>query len=133
MRFFRMTVGHHWRLAIVLVAMTLFARIAVPSGFMPVATDHGIVMAICSGAGPVSAASAMAEMPQHKGKTDAGKPESPCAFSGLAVPSLTGADPFLLMIALVFLMALGMLPSLRIALPDRHGLRPPLRGPPATV
>lgn len=116
-----------------LVTCVLFAKVIIPSGFMPVATSHGIVISICSGTGPMTMVMNIPGLEHGKSDSDGhhGKTEQPCAFSGLSAPSLAAADPILLAAAILFVLALGMRP-LRLqsstALPY---LRPPLRGPPA--
>lgn len=132
----------HRRLFALLFALVLFAKIVVPSGFMPVATSNGFVLQLCSGMEPVSSPTAMA-MPgmaghdmagQHhdqKGDQKGDKAESPCTFAGLTAPHLAGADVALLAIALLFVLALGRAALCAVVLPYRHTLRPPLRGPPA--
>lgn len=122
------------------IVVALAMKAVVPAGFMPMLVEGRVVIALCSGSGPVTA---IADMGHHgamaahhggHGKPDApqhdNKPQ-PCAFSGLTAPSLAGADPVVLAIAVAFVLALGLrvvaaLPATR---PVR--LRPPLRGPPA--
>ncbi|GAA0336000.1 hypothetical protein GCM10009087_53060 [Sphingomonas oligophenolica] len=127
----RNLVRQHKRLAFVLVACVLFAKVMIPSGFMPAATSHGIVIQICTGMGPAALTMTIPGLPAPHDGHKGGKAESPCAFAGLNAPSLAGADPFLLAIAVLFVMAMGMRAVRPQALSSTDHLRPPLRGPPA--
>lgn len=69
---------------IILLALALLARALVPTGWMPVATAHGVRLELC--AGQDAAAPAMAGMAH--GKKEHGKqalPDHPCAFAGLGL------------------------------------------------
>ncbi len=117
-------------LAGLVLVLALFAKILIPSGFMPMATAHGLVIQVCTGTGPATMAVTITgqQTPgdDHKG----GKADSPCAFSGLSVSSLAGADPILLALAILF--ATALVHQLGFARPaaEPSRLRPPLRGPP---
>ncbi|WP_200922178.1 hypothetical protein [Sphingomonas sp. Leaf23] len=144
-RFRRLFLTHN-ALAALVIVVALAMKAVVPAGFMPMLVEGRVVIALCSGFGPVPpvmAAPAMAGMdhgaamgaehgghaPKDGGQHD-NKPQ-PCAFSGLSAPSLGGADPVVLAIAIAFVLALGV--RVVVALPVRRAvrLRPPLRGPPA--
>lgn len=133
----------HRRLVVLLFALVLFAKIVIPTGFMPVATGNGLVLELCSGMEPMPSPMAMPGMVdhgtvgsdmagQHHGQKG-GKVESPCTFAGLTAPHLAGADAALLAIAVLFVLALGRVALCRVVVPYRHALRPPLRGPPASA
>lgn len=125
----------HRRLAGLLLVLVLFAKVVIPSGFMPVATGSGFALEICSGMAPTQMPMAMpgVAMPGQHHDQKGDKVESPCSFAGLNAPLLAGADPALLAIALLFILALGRVALCQVVLPYRHALRPPLRGPPATA
>ncbi len=112
----------------------MMMKVLVPAGFMPT-VDHGqIVISICSGTGPMTMVMAMPGMEHGKpGENQHSKSEQPCAFSGLSAPSLAAADPVLLAIAILFVMALALRPMVPSVVRQRPHLRPPLRGPPATL
>lgn len=120
-----------------MLAAALLLRILVPAGFMPMAaTDGTITIRICSGTqdGPTTMEMPIPGLPAGHG--DHQKPvraEMPCAFAGLAMPMLSGADPLLLALAIAFAIALAS----RIVQPVPPAralyLRPPLRGPPPTA
>lgn len=136
----------HNALAALVIAVALLMKAVVPAGFMPMLVEGRVVIALCSGFGPVppiAAASTMAGMDhgmvmgaEHGGhdRTDGAQHDNkpqPCAFAGLSAPSLGGADAVVLAIAIAFVLALGVRGV--VALPVRRSvrLRPPLRGPPA--
>ena len=56
-----------------------------------------------------------------------------CAFSSLAQPLLGGIPPVLLAIALAAIILLGLAPLGRLPVAPIPYLRPPLRGPPASI
>ena len=118
-------------------AAALLLKLVVPTGYM-IDSDHGrIAITICSGM--TSAATAMdmpgmhGDMPDHGKSKDHGKAEMPCAFSGLSA-AMTGAiDPIQLAALIAFVMAIGLAGVLLPAPSRRTYLRPPLRGPPASL
>ena len=119
-----------------LCAATLVLRLLVPTGYM-IANEHGrLAIELCSGVAPQSMAMAMpgmhGGMPDH-GKKDHGKAEMPCAFSGLSAASLGAVDAVQLAGLVAFIMAVGLCPAVLPAPARRTYLRPPLRGPPATL
>lgn len=106
-------------------------KLLIPAGFMPMVADGRMVVRLCSGTGPM--AMAVSGFGQNKTDHDSNhdKHEQPCAFSGLSAPSLAAADPALLALAILFVLAMGIR---ALALPATAAppyLRPPLRGPPA--
>lgn len=124
---------HSW-LGLCLVVVALLMRIAVPAGYMPTFSGNSITVEICSGYGPMKMTMDILGRAGHNDKkSDQSKGEMPCAFSALAAPSLAGADPILLALAVAFIIAtmLRMAPPVRVTLPSY--LRPPPRGPPATA
>ncbi|WP_235536291.1 DUF2946 family protein [Sphingomonas sp. Root50] len=120
-------------LAGALLALAVMMRMFVPAGFMPT-FDHGrIVVSLCSGSGPMTMVTTTPGLEHGKpGESQHGGTEQPCAFSGLSAPSLAAADPVLLAIAILFVMALASRPTVPSGVGQRPHLRPPLRGPPAT-
>lgn len=133
MSFVRRLIAQRY-LAVVILAAALVLKLVVPTGYMLV-TEHGhFTMALCSGLAPPPTAMAMpgmhGEMPHH-GKRDHGKTEMPCAFAAVSAQALSGADPTLLVLLVVFILAAGLYPAALPAIVRRSHLRPPLRGPPA--
>lgn len=84
-------------LAAALFACALLLRIAIPGGFMPAQTAHGIVVRMCDGMSSGKTMVIDVGLPD-KGKhhPEHEKPTVPCAFAGLSAPVL-GADPALAM------------------------------------
>lgn len=120
----------HRALAIWLVTLTLFMKVLVPTGYM-FGTAHGVVSVELCPAYDAPEPMVMPGGEHHSDKGEHGKPEMPCAFAGLATPSLSGADPLLLAVAIAFIVRTGF----RIAVEtepvgSRLHVRPPLRGPP---
>jgi hypothetical protein len=108
--------------------LVLFARILVPSGYMPVATANGVLVTLCTGNGPV-------EMLVDLGSDDApGKHGSsgmaPCAFAGMGGGTLAAAPVLAVFVAIdagrTFSRAIADLTVHRLAAPP-----PPAIGPPA--
>ena len=64
---------------------------------------------------------------------DGAKADQPCAFGGLGLAWLPGADAVLLAGALVFILALGFAAVVAPRLAPTPYLRRPLRGPPLTA
>jgi hypothetical protein len=137
---FRRVLIGHYRLAAMLVAIALLMKLVVPAGYM-VSGEHGrFQVMLCSGVAP--RAMTLDVMAQHAGMTHHGpakqheqgsKAEMPCAFAGLALHAIGGADPILLAVALAFVAALALCPTLPVAPRARAYVRPPLRGPPACL
>ena len=139
---FRRSLLQHRLLAVWLVAAALAMKLLVPAGYMPMVSAGSITLELCSGYEPQKMAKAMAmpgmagdmAMPdmagKHGHKDGHGKVEMPCAFGGLAMPGLAGADPILFIVAIAFIMALGLLVTPMPPLGRTTHLRPPLRGPP---
>jgi hypothetical protein len=131
---FRLFLRRHQHLALLVALVALLIRVVVPAGFMPAATHDGtITMRICSdtGHGPATMTIAVrGSRGDDGGEPRHGKSLEPCAYAGLAMPALGGADAVLLALALAFVLALAIRvePS-RPARTVAH-LRPPLRGPP---
>jgi len=129
-------------LAVLICAAAMMLKLLVPTGYM-IAQDHGrIVVTPCSGmatdpAGAGMTAKAMPGMhAAMAGKTmpkDHGKPEMPCAFSGLSAAIAGGTDPIQVAALVAFVMAIGLAGVLLPAPFAATYLRPPLRGPPAVL
>ncbi|MFA5490905.1 MAG: hypothetical protein WC284_17125, partial [Candidimonas sp.] len=97
---------HRYRwLSAALIMAALLVRMLVPVGYMPGTADGAFVLRPCDGLrammGAVAADAAMTSDDYvHADHGDAqgdgaghGKLQSPCAFSGLAIPSLAAIDP----------------------------------------
>lgn len=115
-----------------ILVLALMMKVVIPAGFMPTVSNDQIVASICSGTGPMTMAMPIPGL-QH-GKSDGSghqdKAEQPCIFAGLSAPALTGADPLLLAITILFILVLGLRSMALPASTAPPHLRPPLRGPP---
>jgi hypothetical protein len=136
------SVGHwraflvsHGRLALALVALALMAKAVIPSGFMLSPVNGAVAIVLCSGQGPEMAGMAMAKPGDSHGQHPAdGKVlDHPCAFSSLSMAAAMGADIALLALALVYVLARGVLPVVPRQWRGPARLRPPLRAPPLSA
>ncbi|WP_230291441.1 DUF2946 family protein [Croceicoccus sp. Ery5] len=136
----RHLIRQHRRMALVLLALALLIRAAVPSGFMLSAQSGGsITVVLCTSTGPVAMVRSIPQLHHdqqgHHGdtQTDQGAKPLHCAFSGLSHAALTGGDIALLAAAIAFIMLLAVhaapLPTIR----RPAFLRPPLRAPPLSA
>lgn len=131
----RLLAQRHW--AALLCAATLLLKLLVPTGYM-IGMAHGrLGIELCSGIAGQDMALAMPGMhgdaPDHGTSKDHGKAEMPCAFSGLSAAALGAVDPVQLAALVVFIMGIGLCPAMLPSIERRTYLRPPLRGPPATL
>jgi hypothetical protein len=125
------------QLATLICAAALLLKLLVPTGYM-IDDSHGrIAITICSGTGP---ATTMMDIPgmhagasDHGKSKDHGKAEMPCAFSGLSAAVLAAIDPILLAGLIAFIISVGFSGSTLPLISRRAYLRPPLRGPPASL
>ncbi|WP_242098321.1 hypothetical protein [Sphingomonas sp. CROZ-RG-20F-R02-07] len=112
-----------------MVLMALAVRLAVPLGFMPVATASGVAIMPCPAAGAVPVA--MAAMHHGHGRESPGKTDTACPFAGLSLPSIAGADAAWVVAVVVAVLAAGLRPLARWPRRDAIRWRPPSQGPPA--
>lgn len=128
---FRRFLLSHPRAAAALIALALAMKLAVPAGFMPVAAPGQLMVLICTEFGPQHVAIDVPGMPATP--DDGAKMDQPCAFAGLGLAWLPGADAMLLAAALAFILVLGFAAVTLPLLARTPRLRPPLRGPPRTA
>lgn len=128
---FRRFLLSHPRAAAALIALALAMKLAVPAGFMPVAAPGQLMVLICTEFGPQHVAIDVPGMPAKP--DDGAKMDQPCAFAGLGLAWLPGADAMLLAAALAFILVLGFAAVTLPLLARTPRLRPPLRGPPRTA
>lgn len=122
---------------LILVA-ALAMKLLIPGGYM-VAAEHGrLSIMVCPGVMPAPDPAPMA-MAMHGGtahheqQKQHGQVEQPCVFAGLSHQALGAADPVLLAAAIGYIMATAAAATPRLRLSRVAHLRPPLRGPPATL
>ena len=124
-------------LAALLCVATLLLKLLVPTGYM-IGSGHGrITVELCSGIASKPMTMDMpgmhGDMPDHGKSKHHGTAEMPCAFAGLAVASLGAIDPIQLAALVAFIVAAGLALAMPSAIIRRIHLRPPLRGPPASL
>lgn len=124
----------HRAIAALVIALALAVRLVVPTGFMPTMADGRISVSVCSDTGSTTMVVTIPGLKHGgKGKEEGGKHAQPCAFAGLGMPGLAGADPLILALALVFAMAAALRPISARDVAAPAFLRPPLRAPPTIV
>lgn len=123
------------RLTLVLLALALAVKALVPAGFMIAPSgDRFLTVTICADASGVAKQVQIAvpgKKPAGGDHAEAGDTGQPCAFAGLGLSALGGADPVLLAAALAFILLVGLAPLPSLPTRDLPFLRPPLRGPPS--
>lgn len=126
---FRGMILSHRGWAAALIALALAVRVIVPAGFMPAEQAGRIVVMVCTGMGPQQVA---IDVPGLPGKQDGASRVAgqPCAFAGLGLDLMPGADPVLLIAALAFILALGFVAVAAVRVARVRQLWPPMRGPP---
>lgn len=130
----RAFVRDHRRLAGLVIGLALLMKALVPAGYMVGSQGRILAVAICADAsgGPLVKQIALpVDGKSHGSQTDHAKTDGTCPFASLAMGTLGGTDPTLLLAALAFILLLGFA---AVAPPLRERpvyLRPPLRGPPA--
>jgi len=124
----------HAALAMLIVVMALGLRALMPAGYMTSTSKTGMTIELCSGVAGQTMEIALPGT-HHDGDGDhkSNRADSPCAFSGLSGGALSAVDPFILAIAIAFIMAMAFRRVAAILATPPVFLRPPLRGPPATV
>jgi hypothetical protein len=88
---------HSRALTGLLLAMVLAGRLMVPTGWMPLASEGGIAIVLCSSDGPAPAwLDAAGKL--HKGKQDSGdnKAAESCPFAALSTPANLTGGPILI-------------------------------------
>ncbi len=117
-------------LAMALVALALAMRALIPAGFMPGSTTtSSFTVLVCADATAIHAPVTITVAKQNA--PEQAKANEHCAFAGLGMAALGGADPVLLATAIAFLIALGFGPVALPALRRAPRALPPPCGPPA--
>lgn len=136
MHFLRAFLARHQPVAALLIVAALCMKALVPAGYMIGQGDRILTLEICtdSQGGRVTKQIVIPGNGQsHEDQGKQSKSDGICAFSALSFASLSAADPLLLAIALIFILALGFVPVNAPRPVWQFHLRPPLRGPPAIV
>jgi hypothetical protein len=120
------------RLALWLVAIALAVKALVPGGYMVGQQGTALTIAICGDAAGANLVRKIV-VPQRETPEDLALHHAKgaaCPYSALDMAGTAGTDPSLLVLALAFILAIGLAPLVAPALATRSHLRPPLRGPP---
>lgn len=123
----------HGRLALLLLALIFAAKAFVPAGYMLGAPGKVLTISICADA---QGASFTRQIVVPHSKADGGgaaQAKGDCAWASQTFAATPGADPIVLALALAFILALGFAAVTPPLLASVHRLRPPLRGPPASI
>ena len=134
---FRTFLLRHRAMAIAVMALALAMKAIVPAGYMVGTESKVLTIRICDdtqlSAAAHNALSARDIAIPMKGEPAGkhSKADGTCPYGALSFAGLAGADPILLALALLFILATGFA-ALALPAPSRIAhLRPPLRGPPA--
>ncbi len=118
-------------------AATLLLKVVIPTGYMIGVDDGRIAITLCAGTAAPTAMTDMpgmhGAMPDHGKPTDHGKAEMPCVFSVLSAAMLAAIDPLQLAALIAFILSTGVIAARPPVLARAPFLRPPLRGPPASL
>lgn len=113
-------------------ALALSIRLLVPTGFMPTATPHGLIVKICNGMGE-GAVALIDPWPNDTADHDRQDPReqsAPCAFASLSIPGLIGQAMPALIAPERMLVELALPPPATWTIARDDFAVPPLRGPP---
>ncbi|MCB5426067.1 hypothetical protein H0274_12425 [Altererythrobacter sp. CC-YST694] len=136
MRALRALVLANSRAAVLVVVLALSIKALIPAGYMVSGGSDSIAVTVCNGGGQGGPTLATIDIPAE-GVTPDGKGEAKdgrqCSFSALTMAAMGGADAPLLVLALAFILLLGLRPAARLPFLQADYLQPPLRGPPATA
>jgi len=119
-------------LALWLIAVALAMKALVPGGYMVGQQGTALTIAICGDAAGANLIRKIV-VPQRETPEDLASHHAKgtaCPYSALDMAGTAGTDPSLLVLALAFILAVGLAPLVAPALSARLHLRPPLRGPP---
>lgn len=124
----------HARLAMLLVVLALLVKALLPAGYMLSPSSKSFTITICAdGSGEMQTRTVTVPVQNGDpgGKVDHAQSGKGCAYSALSIVSTTGGDASLLVLALAFILLVGLAPAPQLSIASPHFLRPPLRGPPA--
>lgn len=123
----------HAQLAMLLVVLALLVKALLPAGYMLAPSSKSFAVAVCADGSDemqTRTVTVPVQNGDHGGKVDHAQSGKGCAYSALSIASTAGADASLLVLALAFILLIGLTPAPRQSLSIPYYLRPPLRGPP---
>lgn len=123
------------RITFAVIALAISMKALVPAGYMIDTRDHVLTITICADATSGHIISKQIVIPGKpvQGQSGQAKNSEVCAFSGLAMAGVSGADPALLAQALAFILLLGFAAVAPLRITSARRIRPPLRAPPVFV
>ena len=124
----------HARLAMLLVVLALLVKALFPAGYMLTPSSKSFTVTVCAdGSGEMQARTVTVPVQNggHDGAADQAQSGKGCAYSALSIASTAVADMPLLVLALAFILLVGLAHAPQLSVANPHHLRPPLRGPPA--
>ncbi len=129
MHLFRRFFPRHQYFAAVLLALALCLKAVVPTGYMVDASGTSLTIRICDGQSNrvVKLAIPGRQDDSHQQRANEA---SHCPYTALSLGALGGADPWLIEVALAFLLLLGLAPLVAPVLRRQRYHTPPLRAPP---
>ncbi|MGI9375238.1 hypothetical protein EB810_11585 [Altererythrobacter sp. FM1] len=133
----RALIRQHRHLALALVVVAFCIKAVLPAGFMLSPSSNTVLtVTICTdGTGALRQMKLIIPSKPNGGgsSTDHAKKDGHCGFTSLFHAALGGADGVLQALAFAFILVLGFAPARVLPFAPALYLRPPLRGPPATV
>jgi hypothetical protein len=128
----RSSIRRHRGLAACLIALALAMKALVPAGYMVGSTAHVLTIEICADSLGKHLTQTVL-VPGESKPAEHAKTDGTCNWGALGMAGLAGADLGLLALALAFILLLSTAPVRPVRERRSLHLRPPLRGPPATV
>jgi hypothetical protein len=136
MNIVRAFINYHRNVALILLAVVMSVKAIVPAGYMIGHSSKILTVQICTDVtGEMATKQIAIPMKDTPIKSDASDDlvGGQCAYSALSMASLSPADPALLLLALLFIIAFGFTAIYPAPVFRTARLRPPLRGPPAAA
>lgn len=131
---------HAYRnLALMLVALALVMKALVPAGYMFAFINETLVAEVCVDFSSerflkqtaISHAEAISHDKADEDQNARAKGGKACPYATLVMAAVSSAQAVFIVLALLFILALGFAPVATVIIPRSAFLSPPLRGPPA--
>lgn len=119
-----------FRLAMVLVVLTLVVKAVVPTGYMVGTQGKALTILVCGDVSGDHLTKQIAIPGKAEGQA---KTSEACPYASLSFASLDAGLPVFVALAMAFLLLLGFAPARVPILAGLSHVRPPLRGPPALI
>lgn len=128
---FRTFISYRRAAIALLLACALALKILVPAGYMPAPGQLSIQL--CTGEGVRTVLIDRDGQRIPDGQPHQATAAMPCAYAGVVAPILSATPPSLLVIAILFVLAIGIRPASTPTRPRPVPPRPPGRGPPIAI